>query len=44
MLEHAELDNEVNDAIMSGTRPNSVRHLSHALRRAIEYEEKQKKG
>lgn len=44
MLEHAELDNEVHDAIMSGTWPSAVRQLSHALRRAIEYEEENKKG
>jgi len=40
ILEHVELDLEVNEAILAGTWPGSVKHLSHALRRAIEYEEK----
>lgn len=42
-LECSEMDNDVYNIIMKGFWPNSVNHLSHALRRAIEHEENQQK-
>jgi hypothetical protein len=42
MLSHEEGENEWRALILKGVWPSSVKMLSHALRRAIEHEEKRK--